>query len=216
METLKGQISDTLGTNITRKQPNEGKASNTGFGKEALSMQRKTRFLSRKPSSPRPVWSQRIFTLRTEQGWSQEELAEKVHAEAKSVRRWENGEAFPQSFYRQGLAEVFKVTQKELGFLQTLLQRNQRQNDQDVSLEKEKEEEDEADLSASPSVKETIVEETIIISELPRDSATMNEKPYDAGSTQKHAWWQPIVIICILLLIGASAAMLLYMLVIKR
>jgi transcriptional regulator with XRE-family HTH domain len=216
-------------------------------------MQRKTRFLSKKPPSPQPVWSQRIFTFRIEKGWSQEELAEKVHADAKSIRRWENGGAFPQSFYRQGLAEAFGVTQKELGFIQELLQKNGRQGVQDnpsdeVDLDeldpsdipaspeptgaKQDNPSDEGDLNeldpsdipaspeptgAKPAASKSTVTTSVLLSQPPEFRLFRNKFPHKAGDPPRHAQeLQALAIIVILLVIGTSAAILIYMLVVRQ
>lgn len=51
-----------------------------------------------------------IWELRTKQGLSQEELAEKLHVTRQAVSRWENGETLPNSEMLKLLSGLFDVS----------------------------------------------------------------------------------------------------------
>jgi DNA-binding XRE family transcriptional regulator len=51
-------------------------------------------------------------------GWSQEELAQKLGCDLKTVSRWENGKSLPQPFHRQALCQLFKKNLLALGLVQ--------------------------------------------------------------------------------------------------
>jgi len=50
-------------------------------------------------------------------GWSQEDLAEKLEVDVKTVRRWENGQSLPQPYTQRKLSEVLGMTLVELGLV---------------------------------------------------------------------------------------------------
>ena len=51
-----------------------------------------------------------IFKLRTKNGLSQDELAEKVYVTRQAVSRWENGETVPNIDTLKLLSQVFNVS----------------------------------------------------------------------------------------------------------
>lgn len=51
-----------------------------------------------------------IFELRTKNGLSQEELAEKIHVTRQAVSRWETGETVPNTETLKLLSKVFDVS----------------------------------------------------------------------------------------------------------
>lgn len=51
-----------------------------------------------------------IRTLRTQKGWSQDELAEKVHVTRQAVSRWETGETSPNPEMLKLLSRLFDVS----------------------------------------------------------------------------------------------------------
>jgi tetratricopeptide (TPR) repeat protein/transcriptional regulator with XRE-family HTH domain len=59
----------------------------------------------------------RLRDARTEQGWSQQDLADKIGTTSINISRWENGSTFPSPYYRQRLSKVFGKTPAELGLL---------------------------------------------------------------------------------------------------
>ena len=51
-----------------------------------------------------------IFELRTQKGWSQDNLAEKVFVTRQAVSRWENGETIPNTETLKLLSKIFDVS----------------------------------------------------------------------------------------------------------
>lgn len=51
-----------------------------------------------------------IFELRTQNGLSQDELAEKIYVTRQAVSRWENGETIPNTEALKLLSKVFDVS----------------------------------------------------------------------------------------------------------
>lgn len=58
--------------------------------------------------------ARQIATLRTQSGWTQLELAEKLHYSDKAVSKWERGESIPEIATLVAIAELFEVTLDEL------------------------------------------------------------------------------------------------------
>lgn len=54
--------------------------------------------------------------LRTEKGWTQEEMAEEVGAHWNTIARWERGEVPPDPKSRKLLAFVFGIKEGEIDF----------------------------------------------------------------------------------------------------
>ena len=54
--------------------------------------------------------ARQIATLRTQSGWTQLELAEKLHYSDKAVSKWERGESIPDAYVLLKLSEIFGVT----------------------------------------------------------------------------------------------------------
>jgi transcriptional regulator with XRE-family HTH domain len=52
---------------------------------------------------------------RMQHGWSQAKLAQQLGVDARTVRRWELGEAVPVPYYRKQLLRLFDKTAEELG-----------------------------------------------------------------------------------------------------
>ena len=51
-----------------------------------------------------------ILKLRTEKGWSQEDLAEKLYVTRQAVSRWETGETVPNTETLKRLSKLFDVS----------------------------------------------------------------------------------------------------------
>jgi len=51
-----------------------------------------------------------LLELRTKNGWSQDELAGKVHVTRQAVSRWENGETVPNTETLKLLSKLFQVS----------------------------------------------------------------------------------------------------------
>ena len=56
------------------------------------------------------ILAEKIITLRKKNGWSQEELAEKVNVSRQSVSKWEGAQAVPDLEKILKLADLFGVT----------------------------------------------------------------------------------------------------------
>jgi tetratricopeptide (TPR) repeat protein/DNA-binding XRE family transcriptional regulator len=59
----------------------------------------------------------RLRMARSEFGWSQKELADKLGTTFVNVSRWETGKTFPSPYFRQRLSEVLGKTPAELSLL---------------------------------------------------------------------------------------------------
>lgn len=53
---------------------------------------------------------EKIQTLRTAKGWSQDDLAKKLGTKAPNVSRWENGHTLPATETLKQLGELFEVS----------------------------------------------------------------------------------------------------------
>jgi len=73
-------------------------------------------------------FSEKLKTLRTEKGLSQEKLAQQIHISRSAVAKWENGLGLPGEQSLQLLADCFGVTAEELlpdhSSAETLVQKN--------------------------------------------------------------------------------------------
>lgn len=56
------------------------------------------------------IVSSNLAALRKQHGWTQAELAEKIHYSDKSVSKWERGEALPDLKVLKALSELYGVT----------------------------------------------------------------------------------------------------------
>lgn len=54
--------------------------------------------------------SDKLIALRKENGWSQEEFAEKLDVSRQAISRWENGTALPDALNILGISKLFNVT----------------------------------------------------------------------------------------------------------
>lgn len=70
---------------------------------------------------------------REERGWSQKDVAEKVGTDSKTVSRWERGVAYPSPYFRQKLAELFKISLRELDLLNYSAEREFADGDPPIS-----------------------------------------------------------------------------------
>ncbi len=59
-----------------------------------------------------------LRNMRESQGWTQEELAEKISTTGVTISRWENGVTFPSRYFRKRLSTLYGKTIQELGLLQ--------------------------------------------------------------------------------------------------
>jgi transcriptional regulator with XRE-family HTH domain len=60
------------------------------------------------------IFSERLKTERAKRGWSQTELAEKLHVSRQSVSKWETGKNYPSIEVIIELSDLFGITIDEL------------------------------------------------------------------------------------------------------
>src|SRR5437660_7482732 len=61
----------------------------------------------------------RLHDARSQRGWSQQNLADRVGTTSVNISRWENGSTFPFPYFRERLCEVFGKTPADLGLVQS-------------------------------------------------------------------------------------------------
>lgn len=60
------------------------------------------------------IFSERLKEEREKRGWSQTELAEKIHVSRQSVSKWETGKNYPSIDVLIDLSDLFNITIDEL------------------------------------------------------------------------------------------------------
>jgi transcriptional regulator with XRE-family HTH domain len=70
----------------------------------------------KKPEEATPKYLLR--TMRESQGWTQEELAEKIGTTGVTISRWESGVTFPSRYFQKRLSTLYGKSIQELGLLQ--------------------------------------------------------------------------------------------------
>lgn len=60
------------------------------------------------------IFSERLKSEREKKGWSQAELAEKIHVSRQSVSKWETGKNYPNIEVIIDLSDLFGITIDEL------------------------------------------------------------------------------------------------------
>jgi WD40 repeat protein/transcriptional regulator with XRE-family HTH domain len=63
-------------------------------------------------------WHYKLKRQREIRGWSRARVAEGLDIDIKTISRWERGETFPQSRYRQNLVELFEANAVDLGLVE--------------------------------------------------------------------------------------------------
>lgn len=67
----------------------------------------------------KPVQNWQLRMARERRGWTQKELADLIDLpDARTIRRWECGEASPSLRYRARLCELFEMSPEELNLVQ--------------------------------------------------------------------------------------------------
>ncbi len=61
---------------------------------------------------------EQLLRERKRRGWSQDDLADKVETDTKTIGRWENGISLPRPYSRQKLCELFGKDAEELGLFE--------------------------------------------------------------------------------------------------
>ena len=60
------------------------------------------------------ILADKIVRLRKKNGWSQEELAQKMNVSRQAVSKWENGTSDPSTSNLIALAKLFKISAEDL------------------------------------------------------------------------------------------------------
>ena len=67
-------------------------------------------------------FSEKIYALRKDKGYTQEQLAEQLDVSRQSISKWEAGQAMPESDKIVALADLFGVTTDYLLSVRQLFQ----------------------------------------------------------------------------------------------
>lgn len=68
--------------------------------------------------------NERLRRARHLKGWTQSDLALSVGTDFETVSRWERGITMPSAYFREHLCRVLEKTPEELGFVQSLDERD--------------------------------------------------------------------------------------------
>lgn len=79
----------------------------------------------KKPEEAIPKYLLR--NMRESQGWTQEELAEKIGTTGVTISRWESGVTFPSRYFRKRLSNLYGKSIQELGLLREEIHEQQEQ-----------------------------------------------------------------------------------------
>ena len=60
------------------------------------------------------TFAEKIYQLRRQNGWSQEDLAQRLHVSRQSISKWENGKGMPDYALIQPLCEALDIRISEL------------------------------------------------------------------------------------------------------
>src|SRR5215472_16443620 len=66
-------------------------------------------------------WAEMLRKERAQRAWTQEEVAEKLGIDARTIRNWESGTSFPAPKYRRELARVYEKSLRELKLAEPVL-----------------------------------------------------------------------------------------------
>ena len=81
------------------------------------------------------ILADKIIRLRKKNGWSQEELADKMNISRQAVSKWERNLSFPDISSIPKLAEIFEVSVDELIQVKTEIKENIGKNKVDVIVD---------------------------------------------------------------------------------
>src|SRR6266704_3116683 len=73
-------------------------------------------------------WAEIIRKEREQRAWTQEEVAEKLGIEARTIRNWESGTSFPVPKYRRELARLYEKSLRELKLVEPLISLHRQDN----------------------------------------------------------------------------------------
>ncbi len=86
----------------------------------------------KKPEEATPKYLLR--NMRESQGWTQEELAEKIGTTGVTISRWESGVTFPSRYFRRRLSTLYGKSIQEFGLLQEDVD-DRLQGEQEISVD---------------------------------------------------------------------------------
>jgi transcriptional regulator with XRE-family HTH domain len=130
-------------------------------------------------------FSRILKEIRTEKGLSQEKLAEKIGVSVRTLRRWEEGEAFPQLLWHSRIAKALDSKKEALGLVKPT---NSKPNDEaKEAVEIQNDSNDEADEVPIP--KKSILKSEGVL-KLPK----LNLRP-------KWKWGAPLLCLLALLIV---------------
>jgi WD40 repeat protein/transcriptional regulator with XRE-family HTH domain len=73
-------------------------------------------------------WAEILRKERKQRAWTQEEVAEKLGIEARTIRNWESGTSFPVPKYRRKLARLYEKSLRELKLVEPLISLHRQDN----------------------------------------------------------------------------------------
>src|SRR5438876_316712 len=73
-------------------------------------------------------WAEILRKEREQRAWTQEEVAEKLGIEARTIRNWESGTSFPVPKYRRELARLYEKSLRELKLVEPLISLHRQDN----------------------------------------------------------------------------------------
>src|SRR6266702_2135531 len=73
-------------------------------------------------------WAEILRKERKQRAWTQEEVAEKLGIEARTIRNWESGTSFPVPKYRRELARLYEKSLRELKLVEPLISLHRQDN----------------------------------------------------------------------------------------
>src|SRR6266516_3225691 len=73
-------------------------------------------------------WAEILRKERKQRAWTQEEVAEKLGIEARTIRNWESGTSFPVPKYRRELARPYEKSLRELKLVEPLISLHRQDN----------------------------------------------------------------------------------------
>jgi tetratricopeptide (TPR) repeat protein/DNA-binding XRE family transcriptional regulator len=74
-------------------------------------------------------WSERLRQERIRHNWRQQDLADQLGTTVITVKRWERGRQLPSSYFREKLCTLFGATAEELGFVSSIQESAQEENE---------------------------------------------------------------------------------------
>src|SRR5438128_5681856 len=81
-------------------------------------------------NQPKPTsWAEILRKEREQRAWTQEEVAEKLGIDARTIRNWESGTSFPGPKYRRELARLYEKSLRELKLIEPVISLRRQDNE---------------------------------------------------------------------------------------